>query len=832
MIPGQQLLQNKKQAIQDIPSVQKFRYALIILSCFMFLSPFLIIPTMLDSPDMCGKLCMRRFYLYFASMTWDDVLQQMSVASTGVMFMGLILITTLFFGRLWCGYLCPMGGLPELVSRLFNDRMKIDYRPLPQTQIRYGYFAVYVILMPSMGISACTLCNFITIPRIFEAFSGGYRGFAFLVSSVGLVNLCLLFLLGFFANKGRAYCQFMCPIGAIDGLVNRAGAHLPFSRRIRVQQERCTGCKKCAQVCMTGSIEMKDGIAIVDQFSCMSCYDCVESCEWGAIDWITKPVNYDPVRKKKGVEFFPTPEWTAVHPDHALLEKPVKLLGSMARSASFSKATNVEGSNSQESEKIEKSAVVEIEPPKKAVRKQSVEAEKGISGRSIAQFIFIFLLTGSALFFGVTQANAAARNIDPDGCLTCHALTGLDYIDADNVLRSASINEKHYYSSLHGSVPCLDCHRETRSYPHKVENTEVDCAASCHVEEPSEGKAYDHQFVVDEFSDSIHGAGWSKGFTGGNRLEEIETEANPSCRWCHSNTLYIEEHKMALFKTEMNHTDEACGNCHQGEVWRGQFGGHILRRLVGARWDKQDTVDMCVECHDNDEHLADVKQKDALSGEEHPVGKRYLGAAQSYAMTLHARLLEANVEEGASCNDCHAPTGYHHGIHEDEKPESPTHIDQLGKTCGAAGCHAYAGAKGGVRFSQTDMHDMSWLMPNPLEDWEIEDFRSSAWNWAALVLIPLSVFFLIASFYWSLFIKKKPKTIYSRWGGEKFKTMMLGMKNKAKKQAPKSAPKKSKPKPPPKAKPEPESAEKKADENKETPDMDKQKDNKPSGEQP
>ena len=62
--------------------------------------------------------------------------------------------------------------------------------------------------------------------------------------------------------------------------------------------------------------------------------------------------------------------------------------------------------------------------------------------------------------------------------------------------------------------------------------------------------------------------------------------------------------------------------------------------------------------------------------------------------------------------------------------------------------------------------------------------------------------------------------------------MMLGMKTKAKKQAPKSAPKKSKPKPPPKAKPEPEIGENKTDEKEEAPDVDKQKDSKPSGEQP
>ena len=62
--------------------------------------------------------------------------------------------------------------------------------------------------------------------------SGEYRGIVFLVSSVGLVNLGLLLLLGVFASKGRAYCQFIAVlIGAADGLVNRIAAEqLPFAQ--------------------------------------------------------------------------------------------------------------------------------------------------------------------------------------------------------------------------------------------------------------------------------------------------------------------------------------------------------------------------------------------------------------------------------------------------------------------------------------------------------------------------------------------------------------------------------------------------------------------------
>ena len=303
--------------IKAIPKIQKYRYLMILLASASMLGPLAFLPQLVGSDDLCGSLCMRRFYLYFPGMSWEDFFVHVNAAAIGVMAFGLILLTTLFFGRMWCGYLCPVGGLAELSSRMLNDRWKIEFRSLPQVQIRYGYFGFFLVAMPALGISACSLCNFITIPRLIEAMSGEYRGMVFLVSSVGLVNLGLLLLLGVFASKGRAYCQFMCPIGAADGLVNRIAANLPFAHRIRIAKERCTGCNICARNCMCGAIKMVDKIAVVDQVSCMSCHECVDVCDWNALAWTTPPrhkIN-EPKRIKKNTEILPVPDWQAVHFD-------------------------------------------------------------------------------------------------------------------------------------------------------------------------------------------------------------------------------------------------------------------------------------------------------------------------------------------------------------------------------------------------------------------------------------------------------------------------------------------------------------------------------------
>lgn len=715
------------QNIKAIPRKQKYRYLFIMVSCLLFFAPFAFLPGVVGNDDMCGTLCMRRFFLYLPGMSLEDFSTSISIAWIGVILLSSIFITTFFYGRIWCSYICPVGGFPELVSRSLNDRWKIEYRSLPQVPIRYGYFAVYVLLMPMLGISACTLCNFITVPRLFEAFNGDMRGFAFIFSSIGLVNLALLFLLGFFASKGRAYCQFLCPIGAMDGLINRLGAKLRFTRRIRVERDRCTGCNICARNCMTGAIKMIDRVAVVDQLSCMSCHECVDVCDWHAIDWLSLPPDNQPKRKKKGIDFHPLPQWEAVH-----IEKPQK------------------------------------------------NKFKSINWQRV--FLAVILGLGITFVF-VTQVEAKQRQSDPDGCFSCHALEGLEYIDEQGVLRNASINQQHYLSSLHGSIACSDCHRKIKSFPHKVENGEVDCGTSCHLEEPSKGEAYTHKIVVKVFEKSAHGDGKSKGFTGGNRLQEAEQQS-PSCRLCHQNTLYIDPQQMPAFKSAFTHTETECGRCHQGKTWLNRFGGHILRRFLAGRKSKENENRSCNKCHADTARMEKVEIKDEAKGKKHKASSHFILASDSYAMSLHGRLLANGNQYGVSCNDCHTPGKEKHAIIRHTDTASSTHKNNLSKTCSASGCHQFAESSQNRGFVNTDMHDLDQV-PLYKKYLTAELFNiNSPWKLFLTLLAPLIIVLLLGSLLWSLRTQKNKSVIFSLFGGDHFQRHMIGRKPKSKARKP------------------------------------------------
>ena len=169
----------------------------------------------------------------------------------------------------------------ELGSRLVPKFLKINFSAIPAAPVRYGYLAVYLIA-PAIGIGAlcCNYCNFATVPRFFGA-AFVEADLAYFFRAYGLINLGLIFGLGFLAKGGRGYCNFFCPVGALDALSNRLGAK--FGKRVTVSGQKCNGCSACTGVCPTWAIEIKDQKAAIDQLSCFPCGICEKTCPQGAI---------------------------------------------------------------------------------------------------------------------------------------------------------------------------------------------------------------------------------------------------------------------------------------------------------------------------------------------------------------------------------------------------------------------------------------------------------------------------------------------------------------------------------------------------------------------
>lgn len=242
--------------------------------------------------------------------TWQKVLAA-DPRSLGIF---AVLGVAFLFGPLFCGWICAAGGLSEGLSRLVPDRFKLDLAgKVNAAAIRYGFLLGFVSL-PFLGLSAgCAFCNY----RILNMFTLGLTGgFIPALTSTYLVTVALWLVAGgLFTKGGRGWCNFLCPVGAIQNLVHSWGSRLGFTWKVRYAPERCKSCFTCVKVCpMRAMAPAREGQwrtsggpgVLLNRHTCIGCQDCVASCPHGALSYgpgtlaIPAPVSPAPVRGEVG----------------------------------------------------------------------------------------------------------------------------------------------------------------------------------------------------------------------------------------------------------------------------------------------------------------------------------------------------------------------------------------------------------------------------------------------------------------------------------------------------------------------------------------------------
>ncbi len=260
----------------------KRRTWILLLSLVLFLPPLSLLFQFTQDSSFCGSWCPRMFFVWRRGETAGTLLFGMARSYMGVALVLGAVASTFFLGRFWCSHVCPVGGVSELGSWLIPAAFKLRLDSVPAASVRYGYLAAY-LLLPALGLGSlcCGYCNFATVPRLFGApFSDADMAFFF--RSAGVVNLGLLVGLGFLTKGGRGYCNLLCPVGALDALSSRFGER--FGRRVRVDEECCSGCGRCRDECPVWAIDV-DKKAGIDQLSCIPCGMCAKVCPEHAIGY-------------------------------------------------------------------------------------------------------------------------------------------------------------------------------------------------------------------------------------------------------------------------------------------------------------------------------------------------------------------------------------------------------------------------------------------------------------------------------------------------------------------------------------------------------------------
>ncbi|WP_307760689.1 4Fe-4S binding protein [Phascolarctobacterium sp.] len=187
-------------------------------------------------------------------------------------------------GPVFCGRLCPAGAFTEYLSKCIPAKLQISWRTYTDiAPLRYGMLAGFVLLPFFDSLLACAYCNFFLFDLFVNYFIFGY--FISLTSSMLLTLFLWAGLFGLFTQGGRGFCNFLCPVGAVQNLLYSFSSRLPFVYKLKINGDKCVGCQKCSRACPMEAITLKENKAVVCIHNCILCGSCINKCPEKAIQY-------------------------------------------------------------------------------------------------------------------------------------------------------------------------------------------------------------------------------------------------------------------------------------------------------------------------------------------------------------------------------------------------------------------------------------------------------------------------------------------------------------------------------------------------------------------
>jgi len=215
-----------------------------------------------------------------------------------------VLLLTALFGRVYCSVICPLGILQDVFSWIAkNTRLIKRYKfRKALNYLRYPLLALTVIFLLAGSIFALNLLDPYSIfGRIFSGIirpgiivaNNGLAGlfekfdiyFLYRLNLqlitwntvlIPVITLALVVWLSLFF--GRLYCNTICPVGTLLGLLSRVSLF-----RIKMDTATCTKCGKCSVTCKSTCINVKN--LEVDSSRCVACYNCISVCPENSIKY-------------------------------------------------------------------------------------------------------------------------------------------------------------------------------------------------------------------------------------------------------------------------------------------------------------------------------------------------------------------------------------------------------------------------------------------------------------------------------------------------------------------------------------------------------------------
>ncbi len=198
-------------------------------------------------------------------------------------------LTTLFIGRSFCGWICPVGTFLDFLTYLRGKVLRLNpganrvktfkesgiysildaLLRIPKYLIAFWFIYIMVKMPPQVMLTIAQQSNVDADIKLFKFWVDLFQGKENLYATAFLLIIVFSFVIP------RFWCRYLCPLGAFYGIFN-----LFSLLRLRREKSICKGCRDC-DVCPVGLLPFKS--VEFNNTECIMCLKCQDNCSTRAL---------------------------------------------------------------------------------------------------------------------------------------------------------------------------------------------------------------------------------------------------------------------------------------------------------------------------------------------------------------------------------------------------------------------------------------------------------------------------------------------------------------------------------------------------------------------